>query len=377
MSSFPEEPLNLSPSEGGGHYPAAIAQKLNGDKYEIVRKLGYGPRSSTWLVLRAHNPEYYVVKIFSVAASERAKTVELPIIKAADKLSPSLGLPVFHGSFWEESSAGSHLCFVMNPLSTSVQDLQRGAEKQQLPVHVVQRIVWSVSSALKGLHNAKIMHGQIKAENIFFSTATQIKHLKPVLDSEPPPTTLKVKKYTTTLSQPLKHSFKWNDKKKVVVDWLIHLDNLGHAQRWNYKPEKNADYLSAPETLLQGASCSPQTDIWMLGCLTFSLLTGNALFHLNGNTSKRIAAMRAALEDDVPEEWLSDNKMKDYNAEHHGLVTSIEAGLSDVLNQNEAAQASAFIKGCLRLDPQKRLKVGECANHEWLAMANACSCAFC
>ena len=39
------------------------------------------------------------------------------------------------------------------------------------------------------------------------------------------------------------------------------------AQQWNYKPEKNEDYLSAPETLLQGASCSLQTDIWMLGCL--------------------------------------------------------------------------------------------------------------
>ena len=38
--------------------------------------------------------------------------------------------------------------------------------------------------------------------------------------------------------------------------------------------------------------------------------------------------MRATLEDDVPEEWLSDSKMKVYNAEHHGNVTSIEADLS-------------------------------------------------
>ena len=62
----------------------------------------------------------------------------------------------------------------------------------------------------------------------------------------------------------------------------IYLDNLGHgktclfffftwgsyhvliAQHLNYKPEKNEDHLSAPETLLQGASCSFQTN---LGCL--------------------------------------------------------------------------------------------------------------
>ena len=169
MSSFPEEPLNLSPSEGG-HYPAAIHQKLNSDKYEIIRKLGYGPRSSTWLVLRAQDPGYFAVKIFTVAASERAKTVELPIIKAVDKVSRSgsLELPTFHGSFWEESSAGSHLCFVMNPLSTSVKDLQRDAENERLPVHVVQRIVRSISNSLNGLHNAKIMHGRTFLIMIYF-----------------------------------------------------------------------------------------------------------------------------------------------------------------------------------------------------------------
>ena len=71
---------------------------------------------------------------------------------------------------------------------------------------------------------------EVKAENLFFQTATQIEHLQPVLDSEPAPTTLKVKKYTTILSQPLKHSFKWNDQQKIVVDWSIYLDNLGHGK---------------------------------------------------------------------------------------------------------------------------------------------------
>ena len=160
VSSFPEEPLNLSPSEGGGYYPTAILQKLNDDRYEIIRKLGYGPRSSTWLALRTHDQGYFAVKIFTVAASERAKTVELPIIKQVNKISRFLDLPTFHGSFWVDSSAGSHLCFVMNPLSTSVKDLQRDAENQRLPIHVVQRIVWNVSSSLISLHDVNIMHGR-------------------------------------------------------------------------------------------------------------------------------------------------------------------------------------------------------------------------
>ena len=159
---FLEEALNFSPRKGGGYYQAVIHQKLDGDKYEIIRKLGYGRRSSTWLVLRARDPEYFAVEIFTVAASERANTAELPIIKEVDKVSrsSSLELPTFHGSFWEESRVGSHLRFVVNPLSTSIKDLQLDAKNQRLPVHVVQRIIWSVSNSLNGLHDVKIMHGR-------------------------------------------------------------------------------------------------------------------------------------------------------------------------------------------------------------------------
>ena len=95
--------------------------------------------------------------------------------------------------------------------------------------------------------------------------------------------------------------------------------------------------------------------------MTFFLM----LFHPKGTTSKQIATMCAALEDNVPEEWLSDNKMKDYNAEHHVFVTSIEASLSEALHEDEVPAAAAFIKGCLCLDPQKRLRACKCVAHKW------------
>jgi hypothetical protein len=71
---------------------------------------------------------------------------------------------------------------------------------------------------------------EIKAENIFFSTATGIDRLKSVLNSEPAPSIRKIKKFTTVISQPLQHTFKWNDKKNVVADWPIHLDGFGHGK---------------------------------------------------------------------------------------------------------------------------------------------------
>jgi hypothetical protein len=51
MSHFPEEPLNLTSSEGFGYFPAYQGQQLKKGRYKIIRKVGYGLRSSAWLVL--------------------------------------------------------------------------------------------------------------------------------------------------------------------------------------------------------------------------------------------------------------------------------------------------------------------------------------
>ena len=71
---------------------------------------------------------------------------------------------------------------------------------------------------------------------------------------------------------------------------------------------------------------------------------------MDGKVAKRIAAMRAAVEDDVPEAWLSDHDMEGYNPEYHGFITSIEEGLLAALHKSDAAAAAAFIKdGFLRM----------------------------
>ena len=51
MTQFPEESLNLSSTEGFGYFPGYPGQKLNKGQYEITWKVGFGSRSSTWLVL--------------------------------------------------------------------------------------------------------------------------------------------------------------------------------------------------------------------------------------------------------------------------------------------------------------------------------------
>jgi len=49
-NAFPEEPLSLSGEQGFGFFPARVGLLLNNGRYEILRKLGRGQFSSTWLV---------------------------------------------------------------------------------------------------------------------------------------------------------------------------------------------------------------------------------------------------------------------------------------------------------------------------------------
>lgn len=60
---FPEEPLHLSTKDGAGFYPVTIGQSLNGDKYKIVRKLGWGQYSSTWLARYAFQPIEAIINL--------------------------------------------------------------------------------------------------------------------------------------------------------------------------------------------------------------------------------------------------------------------------------------------------------------------------
>jgi len=106
---------------------------------------------------------------------------------------------------------------------------------------------------------------------------------------------------------------------------------------------------------------------------TFHLLTGSLPFSINMGVHKRIATICATLEGEVPSAWLSDKKMKGYNATAHGFFTSIEASLSH-LHKDDAGASAAFIKACLHLDPNKRLPATELSRDRWLTRAGACSC---
>ncbi|KAH6879387.1 hypothetical protein BKA70DRAFT_1447972 [Coprinopsis sp. MPI-PUGE-AT-0042] len=212
----PYNALPHSPSTAG-HYHAVIRKGLDGHRYTVVRKLACGHRSSTGLPegnpgprsppsdpRSSQGPNTCAVKIYTVSASKRAETEEVPILQLVSGPHRE-GTPDVYHHFWEESPTESN------------------------------------------------------------------------------------------------------------------------SQRNGYKPEEMYDYYSAPETLLSNPSCSPATDIWMLGYM-----------------------------DCVP----------------------LWEALVKALHGSDVAEAASFIKACMRMNPEERLSAKELAKHKWLSCANACECCY-
>jgi serine/threonine protein kinase len=157
MSQFPEEQLDSSV----GYFAAQLGQTLQNSRWSIIRKLGWGPRSSTWLAVDSNVPDNITaVKIFTVAATVDPYTSnELDMLRGPLS-GPTLPFPSIRGHFYEQSPKGKHLCLVLNVLGPSVESFRPGNDNGAcLPLHVVKKIVADIVEALCELQKKNIIHG--------------------------------------------------------------------------------------------------------------------------------------------------------------------------------------------------------------------------
>ncbi|KAJ3507699.1 hypothetical protein NLJ89_g6155 [Agrocybe chaxingu] len=157
MSLFPEEPLD-SPL---GYFPGQLNQTLHNGRWSIVRKLGWGPRSSTWLAIDTQEADRIeAIKIFTVAATkdgtaEKERDLFQKILKGIQA-----NLPQFEGDFEEDSSKGKHMCLIFENLSTSVELLRLGnSDSGYLLLHIVKKIIADVLEILCELSDFWVFHG--------------------------------------------------------------------------------------------------------------------------------------------------------------------------------------------------------------------------
>ncbi|KAF9495591.1 kinase-like protein [Pleurotus eryngii] len=395
-------PTRPSSQHSSTHFCPRLGQTVKDGRYEILRKLGEGTTSSTWLVKDslASKRKYLAAKILTVEASESSNEVNfLQAIERYESANPEAEgleyLPLLLDHFISiVNDAGPsprhHTCLVMPLYSTSVSALRRSAPKKRLPLYMVKSIIYMALQALETMHTIGIIHTDIKLDNFLFTNEifTSDKYLEDYLTGNP----AQFDPTGAPTVQPLASEWSFETSAFDAERMSVVLTDFSHAE-WADQPPKAQMFcppaLRPPEVILE-AGITTAVDIWAIGCLTFELLVGRWLFHpesgflLPSEHDHLAKMMELTGQTSFPKSVLDRAKLRNLYFNKEGSLSripklvpvTIEAAISNYnvpgLQEEDIREAADFIRSCLHLDGAKRKTAAELLKHSFPLGAFSC-----
>ncbi|KAG1521492.1 hypothetical protein G6F52_006700 [Rhizopus delemar] len=223
-----------------------------------------------------------------------------------------------------------HLCIVFECLSMNLYELIKNNHFHGLSAGLIKRFTTQILHALNLLHDHKVIHCDLKPENIM------LKH--------PAKTLIKVIDFGSSCFE----------SQKVYT----------YIQSRFYR---------SPEVIL-GLSYHMAIDMWSLGCIIAELYTGAPLFP-GENEQDQLACMMEIM--GVPERHLIDRCTRRklfFDSNGKPRIVSNSKGKKRYPNTKPLFQALRsrdavfvdFIQNCLTWDPDHRMTSKEALEHEWI-----------
>ncbi|KAI0043963.1 kinase-like protein, partial [Auriscalpium vulgare] len=393
---------------------------LKDGRYKVIRKLGRGRCSSTFLVEdllpRNESDKYLAIKVLSVystIALEKGIIHELDVLQAVHDL--PLGtirppLPNLLDHFAQRGPHGVHYCFVILPLRSTIHSERAISPTGRLSIYVTKPIIYCTVGAVQFLHARDIIHAgmwhlsffsrlrvilahryvDIKADNVLLYGALTA-DIEEILAKEPPLVDgtfeFEGEQYPMIRSQPLSSETPlWNTSPYWSETIYTILSDLGSALWLDY-PMPSGDIgafaLRAPENVIR-AECGKAIDIWAIGCMTYELLAGQILFQLppsdNLTPDENLLLLQYALTGEtLNKELVEQSRVRDQYFDGEGELSKTNPHpsrtIKSLLEQNSELTAkhvdaaSRFIGDCLRLNPGDRMSADQLGMHEWLDTA--------
>jgi serine/threonine protein kinase len=357
------EPLHLSVDDGYGFARLNYGDSIGQDRFSVIRRLGWGMYSSTWLAKDHQNAKHVAIKVltgFATRLAHEGLTPELDVLRKLSS-SPRGAEPKeghclsLHSSFLHPgpSDTGPHLCLVTDVFGGDVEHLKRTYARNGFPLNLAKRILLHTLKGLTTMHRQGIVHTDLKHDNILFDRGQNSDASFGSPDPLPLP----------SVNEALDRTF-------VIADF-------GNAQ-FVGKPtfdEITAEALRAPETLLRGP-WDEKVDIWTFGCLAFEFLSGRQLFkkrsyseHLLDTVGGHLWRMQCFTDEKFDSEQLGKSefgfKYFDGSCQLKSrppMFSHTFAKILDnfnILDTEQLRTTAAFLHRCLRLDPRHRASADE------------------
>ncbi|OBZ66852.1 Serine/threonine-protein kinase SRPK [Grifola frondosa] len=291
--TFVEEPLGLRADQGYGYLQVEFGQRIGpNNRYEILRKLGWGQNASVWLARDHEDACYVAIKALTGVVTDlhnRGYVQELLVMERLTKLIPMSGQQAYcatlrsHFIHPGKPNDGEHLCLVMDVLAGDLKDLHEAiqAPSKAFPVPLAKLILRDTLRGLAQLHASGVAHTDLKATNIMckFPDATSEAKLQALLEVDPsrrhPPEQSWDYPVEAAVSQPIPPP---SSIEQALCTSFI-LTDFGSSQIVDHQVTSHItpDTLRAPESILQGPWDS-KVDIWTFGCLIYEFMFGVPLF---------------------------------------------------------------------------------------------------
>lgn len=305
------------------------------NKYISIRKLGHGMFSEVWMCIEFKTRKYFAIKIFEDPDVAEHEMEMIDIIKKNSHQSK------YCLSYIEKFTYNNVLHIVQPLLAGSLYDIMKSQYQHGLPFNTILKAIFDLLSALEYLHTLKIIHTDVKPENMLLVGHTlevdyAISKINNYLVKTPKKTTCK------TMATQIKNLFVSEKKEtemsddemydsesnSVMTASDIHSEHSQHIDRMCLDSDKSSDesdesddsteviidesyifkptvvlgdfgnsivfadankygdlqtrHYRSPEIILRH-NINEKSDIWAVGCTFFELLTGEVLFDPNKN----------------------------------------------------------------------------------------------
>ncbi|KAL1132520.1 hypothetical protein AAG570_010475 [Ranatra chinensis] len=420
FDSEADEQERTSEYNEGGYLALEIGRILD-NRYQVVRKLGWGVFSTVWMCWDMETGEFVALKIVKDLECDRVIALgEVAMLRSIQErgTEEDVGkstIVSLRNSFSLPGENGVHVCMVFDVLGKNLLSLVDYEGNKGIHLKNVKSIIKQVLEALSFLHEkCHVVHTDLKPENVFLCVDSDYVR-KLALDvvervwSGQPLATSMVCAGSRRVDSGLRCRLRL--LKKVVeggwsggdrggwgrsLEWARLRDSVARGPRslrvklgdfgnavpvgYDYKCTIQTEPYRAPEVIL-GAGFGCSADIWSVACLAFELATGTVLFEPTKSQSATRPENHLACIMQVCGPVPYGLRLRGRHTfryftkfgtlKHLGKVKKI--GLKQILvnecgfRKKSAGEFSDFLQAMLNVDPAKRPTATQCLRHPWLA----------